>query len=247
MGSMFHDKISVDCKNCSIGGLCFPRGLALSEVDHVNKIIHRKRTLHRGDYIYRADDRFKSILALKAGTVKVISQDERGNEHILGLLLPGEMLGFDGFANGKHEYSAVALETTSICEVPSDRLEELCKEIPNLQRQLFQHMGCKLNEERCRSVMNKRPAEERLAYFLVDLSDRYSKRGFSASEYNLSLTRQEIGNYTGLALETVSRLFSRFQDEGLIEVSRRHITIKSPDRLREIFTDENNKEVKARA
>lgn len=232
----FDEKLRVDCKNCSLGEICIPRGLDVGEIERVNKIIHKKKTLHRGDYLYRAGDKFESLLALRSGTVKIVSLDNQGNEHIIGLFLPGEILGFGGFATGVHEYSAVVQETVSVCEIPANRLEALCQEVPNLQHQLFQLMSSKLNQERCKLVTNKKPAEERMASFLVDLSDRYHCRGFSAVEFNLSLTRQEIGNHLGLALETVSRLLSHFQDVGYIEVDRKQVVIKNLSGLREILS-----------
>lgn len=242
-----NEKLRVDCKNCSLGGICIPRGLDAGEIEQVNQIIHRKRTLHKGDFLFRAGDQFRNLSSLKSGTIKITSTDHRGNEHIIGVLLPGEMLGFDGLANGQHEYDAVVLETASVCEIPANRLESLCREVPNLQHQLFQHIGCKLNEERCKMLLNKRPAEERLAAFLMDLSDRYNKRGFSATEFNLSLTRQEIGNHLGLALETVSRLLSAFQMNGLIEVKRKQIRILEMEKLRAIYKGDNNFEDKKTA
>jgi len=242
--SDIYEKLRVDCKNCSLGGICIPRGLDEDEIERVNKIIHRRRTLHKGDYLYRAGDSFESLLALKAGTVKIISSDSRGNDHIIGLFLPGEILGFGGVATGKHEYSAVVQDTVSVCEIPADRLEALCQEVPNLQHQLFQLMSCKLNQERCKIMMNKRPAEERMASFLVDLSDRYHSRGFSAVEFSLSLTRQEIGNYLGLALETVSRLLSHFQDAGYIEIDRKQVVIKNLTGLKAIFSADNRDDQK---
>lgn len=232
------EKLRVDCSDCSLGGICISRGLDEGEIEQVNEIIHRKRTLHRGDYLYRAGDKFESLLALKAGTVKIVSLDHNGNEHIIGLFLPGEILGFGGIATGTHEYSAIVLETASVCEIPAHRLEALCQEVPNLQHQLFQLMSCKLNQERCKLMINKRPAEERMASFLVDLSDRYHNRGFSALEFNLSLTRQEIGNHLGLALETVSRLLSHFQDIGFIEIDRKQVVVKNLAGLRAVLSAE---------
>ncbi len=242
-------KLRVDGENCSLGGICIPRGLDAAELERVSHIIHKKKTFHRGEYLYRAGDDFESLLALKAGTIKIISSDNRGNDHIIGLFLPGEILGFGGFATGKHEYSAVVQETASVCEIPANGLEALCREVPNLQHQLFELMSCKLNQERCKLVMSKRPAEERMASFLVDLSERYQRRGFSAVEFNLSLTRQEIGNHLGLALETVSRLLSHLQETGYIEVNRKQVVIKNLKGLREIFTadDDDNLGVKKSA
>jgi CRP/FNR family transcriptional regulator len=244
--SQLVEKLHVDCENCSLGGICIPRGLDTLELERVSKIIHKQKLFHKGDYLYRAGDKFESLLALKAGTVKIISSDNRGNDHVVGLFLPGEILGFGGFATGKHEYSAVVQETASVCEIPANGLEALCREVPSLQHQLFELMSCKLNQERCNLVMSKRPAEERMASFLVDLSDRYHRRGFSAVEFNLSLTRLEIGNHLGLALETVSRLLSHLQEAGYIEINRKQVVIKNLKGLRGIFTADVDTDINAK-
>ena len=176
------------------------------------------------------------MLAIKSGTAKLVTDDHDGNEHILSILLPGELLGFDGLSNDRYQYSAIALETLSFCELPSKSMDTLFQKVPTLTRELFRHSSEKMNEDKELIVINKRPAEERLAYFLISLSDRLERRGFSAFEFTLSLTRQEIGNHLGLALETVSRLLKRFQQDDLISVKSKHIKINDIPRLRAIFT-----------
>ena len=228
----------VSCNNCSLDSICLPRGLSQEEIDDISKVIKRKKTLQRGDFIYREGDDFKSVLAIKSGTAKLVADDYQGNEHILNILLPGELLGFDGIHNDRHSCSAVALETLSFCELPVDNLSALSQLIPGLMRELLRHAGEKINEDRDKIVFNKRPAIERLASFLVNLSERYQRRGFSASEFTLSLTRQEIGNHLGLALETVSRLLKQFQSAGVITVNNKHICITDMDSLKSHYIDE---------
>jgi CRP/FNR family transcriptional regulator len=228
-------KMQVSCINCSLDSICIPRGLSASEVDSISQVINRKKTLQRGEFLYRDGDKFRGLLAIKSGTAKLIADDHHGNEHILNILLPGELLGFDGLHNDQHNCSAVALETLSFCELPANNLEELCQQVPSLMRELFRHTGSKINDDRNMIVINKRPAEERLAAFLVSLSDRFRKRGFSSSEFTLPLTRQEIGNHLGLALETISRLLKKFQNSGLINVKNKHIKIKDIDSLRNLY------------
>lgn len=227
----------VSCNNCSLDNICFPRGLSIDEIKHISQVIKPKKTLQRKEFIFREGDTFRGVLAIKSGTAKLITDDHHGNEHILNILLPGELLGFDGLSNDKYQCSAIALETLSFCELPAQSMDDLFKNVPTLTRELFRHSGEKIKEDKELIVLNKRPAEERLAYFLISLSDRLKKRGFSATEFTLSLTRQEIGNHLGLALETVSRLLKRFQQDNLINVKTKHITIKDIDRLRAIFTD----------
>lgn len=236
MNSEFVKKMQVSCSNCSLEDICIPRGLNHSEVESVSQVIKRKKTLQRGEFIYRDGDLFKGLLAIKSGTAKLIADDQDGNEHVLNILLPGELLGFDGLYNDQHNCSAVALETLSYCELPADNLEELCQQVPSLMRELFRHTGSKINNDRNMIVINNRPAEERLAAFLISLSDRFSKRGFSSSDFTLPLTRQEIGNHLGLALETISRLLKQFQNSGLINVNNKQIKIRDINNLRNLFS-----------
>jgi CRP/FNR family transcriptional regulator len=226
----------VNCNNCSLDNICFPRGLSMDEIKHISQVIKPKKILQRKEFIFREGDTFRGVLAIKSGTAKLVTDDHHGNEHVLNLLLPGELLGFDGLSNDKYQCSAIALETLSFCELPAQSMNDLFKNVPTLTRELFRHSGEKIKEDKELIVLNKRPAEERLAYFLISLSDRLKKRGFSATEFTLSLTRQEIGNHLGLALETVSRLLKRFQQENLINVKTKHITIKDINRLRAVFT-----------
>ncbi|MGR9099024.1 MAG: helix-turn-helix domain-containing protein [Gammaproteobacteria bacterium] len=237
MKNKLYKDIQVSCKNCSLDSICLPRGLTQSEIDSISEVVKRKRTLQRGEYIYREGDRFRGVLAVKSGTAKLVADDFHGNEHILNILLPGELLGFDGLYNNRHNCSAIALETMSFCELPADKLESLCQNVPGLMRELFRHTGEKINDDRDQIVLNSRPAEERLASFLISLSDRLKKRGFSSTEFTLTLTRQEIGNHLSLALETISRLLKQFQNAGLITVDNRRIRIIDLAGLRKLFTE----------
>ena len=225
----------VSCNNCSLDNICLPRGLSQAEIDNISKVVKAKRTLQRGDFIYREGDNFKGILAIKSGSAKLVANDSHGNEHILNILLPGELLGFDGLSDEKHGCAAIALETMSFCILPADSLDQLFQKLPSLTRELFRHSGEKMLEDKNQLVLSKRPAEERLAYFLISLSQRLKRRGFSSSEFKLSLTRQEIGNHLGLALETVSRLLKRFQQDGLITVRNRFIQIKDINSLKKLL------------
>jgi CRP/FNR family transcriptional regulator len=209
-----------------------PRGLSFKDVERVGEIVGRKKLLRKGEYLYRQGDKFHGILAIKSGTAKLVTTDVRGNEFLTGYLLPGELLGFDALADDRHHYSALALETLEFCEMPSEELDSLCREVPNLLRELFRHAGKTLNSETDRFVLSQRSAEERVASFLLDLSDRLSRRGFSGIEIKLSLTRQEIGNYLGLALETVSRVLKSLEDLGLIRVQAKLIRLLDKDKLR---------------
>lgn len=225
----------VSCSNCSLDNICLPRGLSEAEINSISKVVKARRTLQRGDFIYREGDNFKGILAIKSGSAKLVANDNHGNEHILNILLPGELLGFDGLSSEKHGCAAIALETMTFCILPADNMDQLFQNLPGLTRELFRHSGEKMLEDKNQLVLSKRPAEERLAYFLISLSERLKRRGFSSSEFKLSLTRQEIGNHLGLALETVSRLLKKLQDNNLIVVQNRFIQIQNLDSLKKIL------------
>ncbi|MEY4210415.1 MAG: hypothetical protein RLZ92_795, partial [Pseudomonadota bacterium] len=201
----------------------------------ISQIIKAKKTLQRGEFIYHEGDNFRGILAIKSGSAKLVGADQHGNEHILNILLPGELLGFDGLSNDKHSCAAIALETTSFCLLPAESMDNLFQNIPSLTRELFRHSGEKMLEDKNQLILSKRPAEERLAYFLISLSERLKRRGFSASEFKLSLSRQEIGNHLGLALETVSRLLKKFQEDEMIMVQNRFITITDLSALKKLL------------
>jgi len=225
-------KLQVTCQNCSLIDLCIPRGLSQKDVERIGNIVGRRKSLAKGEYLYRQGDKFRGILAIKSGTAKLTTMDFGGNECLAAYLLPGELLGFDGLAEDCHSYSAVALETLEYCEMPADDLDSLCREVPNLLRELFRHAGKTLTSETDRFLLSQRTAEERVVTFLIDISDRLSRRGFSGLEFRLSLTRQDIGNYLGLALETVSRVLKGLEEEGLVTVQAKLIRIHDKDKLR---------------
>ncbi len=225
----------VSCNNCSLDNICLPRGLSQQEIENISQVIKAKKTLQRGEFIYREGDNFRGVLAIKSGSAKLVANDPHGNEHILNILLPGELLGFDGLSNDLHHCSAIALETSSFCILPAASMDDLFQKVPGITRELFRHTGEKVNIDTNQLILSKRPAEERLAYFLISLSERLKRRGFSSSAFTLSLTRQEIGNHLGLALETVSRLLKKFQQEELIHVQNRSIEINNLLGLKQIL------------
>jgi CRP/FNR family transcriptional regulator len=211
-------------------------GLTPEDVDQLDNIVRRSRPLHRGDHLFRQGDVFQCIYVVKTGTVKSFDPGEDGSEQVLGFHLPGEMIGLDAIESGYHHCSAKILETTAVCEIPFTRLEELSSTIPSLQHQMYRLLSREIgHDEDMLTLLGKRNAEERLASFLLSLSGRFQRRGFSPSDFYLSMSRHEIGNYLGLAVETVSRLFTRFQDEGLLKVERKHIQLMDIERLKQIL------------
>jgi CRP/FNR family transcriptional regulator len=224
--------IKVACQKCSLIEICLPVGIGPSDLDRLNSIIDRKRPLLRGDHLFRIGDPFQCLYAVRSGSLKTYATSEDGQEQVMGFHLPGELVGLDAIAEGSHPLAAKALETTSICEIPFQDLESLGSQLPGLQQQLLRVMSKEIrDDERNMVILGQKSAEERLASFLICLSNRFIRRGFSAHQFNLSMSRSDIGNYLGLALETVSRLFTRFQNEGLLRVDRKHIELMDRERL----------------
>lgn len=207
-------------------------GLTPEDVERLDDIVKRTRPLHRGDYLFRIGDRFRSLYVVKTGSLKTFAPSAEGGEQVLGFHLPGELVGLDAIDKDAHACSARVLETSAICEVPFSRLEELTATIPSLQHQMFRLFSKEIGHDTdMLLLLGKRNAEERLGAFLLSMSRRLAKRGLSATDFYLSMSRHEIGNYLGLAVETVSRLFTRFQDDGLMRVDRKHIELFDLDGL----------------
>jgi len=212
-------------------------GLTLKDVERLDDIVKRARPVHRGDYIFRTGERFHSLYVVKTGSVKTYAPSTEGGEHVLGFHLPGELIGLDAIEKEVHTCSAKVLETSAICEVPFSRLITLSGSIPSLQHQLYRLLSKEIGHDtEMLLLLGKKSAEERLAAFLLSMSKRLHKRGLSPTDFYLSMSRHEIGNYLGLAVETVSRLFTKFQDEGLLKVDRKHVELLELDVLEAIVT-----------
>jgi CRP/FNR family transcriptional regulator, anaerobic regulatory protein len=218
--------------------LCLPDGLQAHEMARLDTLISERRRVKRGDYLYRSHDKFEAIYAVKTGFFKTDLQLEDGRTQVTGFQMTGELLGFDGISINKHSCNAVALEDSEVCRMPFARLEELASEIRTLQSQLHRVMSREIvRDQGVMMLLGKMRADERLAAFLLNLSHRFVCRGYSASEFNLRMTRDEIGSYLGMKLETVSRCFSRFQDEGLIAVQQKRIRITDPVGLKALMSN----------
>ncbi len=224
--------LKVACSNCNLFQLCLPMGIEDADLDRLESIIRRRKPIQRGELVYRVGDHLQSIYAIRSGSVKTYTFTEDGFEQVTGFHLSGELLGLDAISDDKHACTAKALETTYVCEIPFERFEELWQQVPSLPRQMVKLMSKELlHDQSLLMQLSKKSAEERLAAFLLNLSMRFKQRGFSAKEFNLSMSRTDIGNYLGLAVETVSRLFSRFQEDQLLTVNRKHILLQDLDKL----------------
>ncbi len=225
-------KFKASCESCNLAELCLPRGLNQQELESLEKLVRQTRPLQKGDYLFRGGDPLSSLYAVRSGSIKLFTDSDDGEEQIIGFYLPGEIVGLDGFETNAHSCSAIALETSSLCSFPYADLAHICQNVPALQEQMFRIMGRELSHEnRLLLTIAKKNAEERIASFLSSLSARFKTLGFSPLDFHLSMSRQEIGNYLGLTIETVSRILSRLQKNGVIEIDNKRITIVNPEAL----------------
>lgn len=227
-----HD-YQINCNNCRLNSICLPLALDIEEVDLLDSIIQRSKPLQKGEHLYRQDEAFSSVFAVRSGSVKAYSITDNGQEQITGFYFPGEVLGMDGIAKNKHASSARALETASVCEIPFTKLEELSHRVPSLQRHFFQLMSQEIAEDQqLLTLLSKNTADQRVATLLLSISARNKRRKLSAANFRLPMSRTDIGNYLGLTVETVSRVLSRFQKLGVLDVDNKEISIGNPEGLR---------------
>jgi len=220
------------CKDCSLAPLCLPLSLELADMDALDNIVKRGRPLKKGEFLFHQGDRFGAVYAVRAGSLKTFSVSNGGEEQITGFHLPSELLGLSGVDSERYPVSAQAQETTSVCEIPFDLLDELSIQLPQLRRQLMRVMSREIrDDQQMMLLLSRKTADERIATFLVNLSARFSARGYSANQFRLSMSRTEIGNFLGLAVETVSRVFTRFQHSQLIEAEGKEVRIVNPVQL----------------
>jgi CRP/FNR family transcriptional regulator, anaerobic regulatory protein len=221
------------CSSCSLHELCLPAGLDQGELERLETIVNRKRPLKRGDYLYRAGSPLQSLFAVRTGFFKSCVLHDDGREQVAGFHMMGELLGMDAIGSSKHMCDAVALEDSDVCEIPFGDLEHLSRDIPTLHQHFHRIMSREIARDYgVMLLLGSMRAEERLAAFLLNLSQRFAVRGYSATRFNLRMTREEIGSYLGLKLETISRAFSHFQSEGMITVQNKSVEIKQLERLR---------------
>ena len=227
--------IKVACSNCNLRELCMPLGLTNEELDRIEVVVANRRKVKRGTTLFRNGDRFTSLYAIRTGFFKTSVATEDGRDQVTGFQMAGEMIGLDGIVNDNHTCDAIALEDAEVCVMPFDRVEELSREVNALQRHVHKIMSREIvRENSVMLLLGSMRAEERLAAFLLNLVQRLHARGFSQHELILRMTREEIGSYLGLKLETVSRTFSKFVEDGIIEVKQRHVRILNTDALHDI-------------
>ena len=224
------------CSTCHQRELCLPGGLSHDEVESLDQLVSVRKTIRRGEFLFRAGDRFASLYAIRSGFFKTRVITDDGRDQVTGFQMAGELLGIDGIAADRHDCDAVALEDSEVCVIPYARMEALSHKFEVLQHHFFRVMSREIvHDHGVMLLLGSMCAEERIASFLLNLSQRFTARGYSAFEFILRMTREEIGSYLGLKLETVSRTFSKFQDEGLISVQLKHIQIANIPGLKKIM------------
>lgn len=231
--SKCHTAPQINCNTCRLSALCLPISLQLEDIDRLDQIIQRGRPIHKADRVYHAGDAFKSVYAVRSGAIKTINIHQDGSEQITGFYLPGEIIGMDGLATNQHTNSAIALETSAVCEIPFGRLEDLSTKLPSLQRRFFQLMSKEIaNDQQLISLLGKNSAEERIGALLLSISTRNHSRGLSADNFYLPMSRSDMGNYLGLTIETVSRVMGRLHKQEVIVLDKKHVHIQDMARLR---------------
>ena len=233
--------VKTACSNCNLHELCLPLGLSHAEIEKLDEVVSARHRIKRGEHLYRAGEAFNAIYAVRSGFFKTDVLLEDGREQVTGFQMTGELLGLDGISTEAHSCNAVALEDSEVCAIPFSHLEGLSREIQTLQHHFHKVMSREIvRDHGVMMLLGTMRAEERLAAFLLNLSQRFTARGYSPAEFYLRMTREEIGSYLGLKLETVSRAFSRFQEDGLLAVHQRNIRILNTAGLRKLMAHQRS-------
>ncbi len=225
--------LRASCAGCSMHQLCLPMGLDEADMQKLDQIIGRRRKVPKDALLYRMDDSFTNLYAIRLGHFKTYQISLGGEQQVTGFQMAGELLGMDAISTDRHHCDAVALEDSEVCEIPFARLEELFGTLPTLLHHFHRMMSREITrEQNAMLLLGNMRAEQRFAAFLINLASRYSARGYSSTHFQLRMSREEIGNYLGLTIESISRLLSRLKKQGLIRVANREIELLEPERLR---------------
>jgi CRP/FNR family transcriptional regulator len=220
------------CASCGVRALCLPIGFDADDLHRFDPLIARRRTVRRCEALYRSGDPFRALYAVRTGFFKTCLAPTCGREQVTGFQMAGELLGLDGIASERHTSDSYALEDSQVCVIGYAELAALARELPALQQHLHRIMSREIvRDHAIMLLLGSMRAEERVAAFILNLADRLRARGFSGTRLVLRMTRGEIGSHLGLKLETVSRAFSRLQEDGLLDVRQRHVTVLDAEAL----------------
>lgn len=230
---------TVTCHACSLNVICVPQSLTPEEIDLVDSKVQRGRAVQRNKHVFEDGQKFTSLYAVRSGAIKAYSVDQNGEEQVIGFYLPGELFGLDAIHNDAYVCSAKALETSAVCELPYTQVTELSAKIHNLQAHMYKTFSKEINtDQQFHRLLSKKTAEERISTFLQNLSERYQRRKLSPTSFRLPMSRTDIGNYLGLAVETVSRVFTRLQQNGILKVDGKELQILDLGKLCDIAHSE---------
>lgn len=225
----------MSCTQCRLGKICLPVALNGNDIVKLDEIVKRGRVLQKGEHIYRTNDPFHAVFAIRSGHVKTYRITDDGEEQITGFYFPGEIFGMDGINKHKYTNSARALESVAVCEIPFARFQELTGQLPSLQMHFFQLMSQEITaDQQLITMLSKKTAEQRVATLLLTISARNAHRSQSATAFRLAMSRTDIGNYLGLTVETVSRTLGKFSKTGLIELDQKEVKLLDVEGLRQL-------------
>ena len=232
--------IKVACASCNLREICLPMGLDADEIDKLDHVISSRRRIKRGTPLFSTGEKFTSLYAVRSGFFKTCVTTADGRDQVTGCHMTGEIIGLDGIVSDQHSSDAIALEDAEVCVMPFDQIEALSREFTTLQHHMHKIMSREIvRDHGVMLLLGSMRAEERLAAFLLNLVQRLHARGFSQSELILRMTREEIGSYLGMKLETVSRTFSKFVADGIIDVKQRYVHIKNTDGLKQVVNPQS--------
>lgn len=223
------------CGHCNVGKMCFPHGLNQEEFKRFEGVTQKHIKLKKKEHLFRVGERLTSIYAIKAGSMKTQVETTSGQKQVLGFHLPGSLIGFDGFADSEHRSDAIALEDTMLLELPVSSFETMCEEVPALRKMMMKQLGQEISrQQNLVLTLGQMQTDERLATFLLRLSCYFKERGYSCTEYILPMPRHDLANFLGMAPETLSRMFAKFEQNGMISIMRREIKILDVQQLQEL-------------
>jgi CRP/FNR family transcriptional regulator len=226
----------ITCAKCNLRETCLSGCVPAKDLEQVENIVYARRRIKRGERLFNAGDRFTCIYAIRGGFFKTSISDSAGREQVTGFFMGGEPLGLDGLGSGHYMNSAIALEDSYVCAMPYSIFGEIARDVPSLQRGLHSVLAREIvRGHGLMLLLGSMSARQRMAAFLINLSKRYLRRGYSRSDFLLRMTREEIGSYLGLKLETVSRVFSTLHKDGLIDIQQKQVCIADMEGLERVF------------
>ena len=217
---------SISCDSCSLNNVCLPSGLSKEEIDQLEISVDKTVKVKKKNSLYHSSDKLDGIYAIKSGAIKTSISNEDGQEQVLEFHLPGDLLGFDAFNSGTHSCDAIALEDTLLCKIPTEDFDDLCSRLPGVRKEMMHQLGKEISHNQSLLLsLGQQQTDERLATFLLEMSAHFQSRGFSGNEFVIPMPRQDLSNYLGMAVETLSRIISRMSGDGLINIDRRMVSI----------------------